>query len=171
MYHRHLTQSLPRPLQIQSPPMLYSCPYRRTPCATSHAHTTAHNRHFNSRFSLGRANATPSRCKRRHAAEPRSRQANSTRPSLSVQISIIGSWCPLAGNMTGRSPTSSPDGPSSATMPTGSGGSGGRGYPCWRLISFLSWAATDVTGPADHVATSTAVANPTAVGQSEHVSA
>jgi hypothetical protein len=72
----------------------------------------------------------------------------------------------FAGNMTGSSPTSSSDGPLSATTPTSGGGGGGRrGHPRWRLISFLSRdaeAARDATGPADHVATSAAVANPTA---------
>ncbi|KAF8501421.1 DNase I-like protein, partial [Russula emetica] len=47
----------------------------------------------------------------------------------------------FAGNMTGPSPTSSSDGPFSATTPTSSG--------------------VDATGPADHVATSAAVANST----------
>ena len=72
----------------------------------------------------------------------------------------------FAGNMIGPSPTSSSDGPSSATTPTGSGG-GRRSYPRWRLISFLSRdaeAARDATGPADHVATSATVASPTADG-------
>ena len=73
----------------------------------------------------------------------------------------------FVGNMIGPSPTSSSDGPSSATTPTGSGGGGWRGYPRWRLISFLSRdaeAARDATGPADHVTTSATVASPTADG-------
>ena len=71
----------------------------------------------------------------------------------------------FTGNTMGPSPASSSDGPSSATTPTGSGGVGWRGHPRWRLMSFLSRdaeAARDATGPADHVATSAAVANPTA---------
>ena len=73
------------------------------------------------------------------------------------------------GNMIGSSPTTSSDGPSSdtsATSPISIGGGGGRrGHPRWRLMSFLSRdaeATRDATGPADHVATSTAVASPTA---------
>ena len=44
-------------------------------------------------------------------------------------------------------------------------GGGGRRGPRWRLMSFLSRdaeAARDATEPADHVATSAVVANPTA---------
>jgi hypothetical protein len=70
----------------------------------------------------------------------------------------------FASNMTRSSPTSSSDGPLSATTSTSSGGGGRRGHPRWRLMSFLSRdaeAARDATGPADHVATSPAVANPT----------
>lgn len=71
----------------------------------------------------------------------------------------------FAGNMTGSSPTSSSDGPLSATTSTSGGGGGRRGHPRWRLISFLSRdveAARDAAGTADHVATSATVANPTA---------
>jgi hypothetical protein len=68
----------------------------------------------------------------------------------------------FAGNMTRSSPTSSSDGPLSATTPTSSGGGGRRGHPRWRLMSFLSRDAEAATGPADHAATSAAVANPTA---------
>lgn len=75
----------------------------------------------------------------------------------------------FASNMTRSSPTSSSDGPLSATSPTSSG-SGRRGHPRWRLMSFLSRdaeAARDATGLVDHVATSTAVANPTADADTE----
>jgi hypothetical protein len=71
----------------------------------------------------------------------------------------------FAGNMTRPSPTSSSDGPLSATTPTSSGSGGRRGQPRWRLMSFLSRdaeAARDAIRPADRVATSTAVASPTA---------
>ena len=71
----------------------------------------------------------------------------------------------FTGSLTRPSPTSSSDGPLSATSPTSSGGSGRRGHPRWRLMSFLSRdaeAARDATGPADHAATSAAVASPTA---------
>jgi hypothetical protein len=71
----------------------------------------------------------------------------------------------FAGNMTRSSPTSSSDGPLGVTTPTSSSSDGRRGHPRWRLMSFLSRdaeAARDATGPADHVATSAAVANPTA---------
>ncbi len=70
----------------------------------------------------------------------------------------------LVGNVTGGpSPATSSDGPSSATSPLGSGASGWRGHPRWRLMSFLSRdaeASRDGTGPADHAATSAGATNP-----------
>jgi hypothetical protein len=82
------------------------------------------SRHSSPRY-IERANATPSRRKRQHAAKPPCTQADSTIGPRYYHREPVPSF---AGNMT--SPTSSSDGPSSATIPTGGRGGGGRrGHP------------------------------------------
>ena len=92
-YHRHPTQSLPCPLQIQSPAMLCSRPYRHLTCQVASA-----SDHISVSISRCSLPGISSGTHMQHhsginiAAKPPSTQADRTAGPHSVQISITSRW-------------------------------------------------------------------------------